>query len=102
MQDHAAIILDGTATGTSYWFYGILVNNGISPKIELLNNSRITGNPNIISLTCGIITNSSSAKDVRILLNMEADGSEEESASITDMSHGIYLGAAENSTVSYP
>ena len=100
MQDNAAIILDSTATGTSYWFYGILVNNGISPKIELLNNSRITGDPNVISLTCGIITNSSSAKDVRILLNMEDDGSEEESASITDMSHGIYLGAAENSTVS--
>jgi hypothetical protein len=100
MQDHAAIILDSTATGTSYWFYGISVNNGISPKIEMLNNSRITGNPNVMSLTCGIITNSSNAKDVMILLNMEADGSEEESVSITDMSHGIYLGAAENSTVS--
>ncbi len=100
MQDHAAIILDSTATGTSYWFYGISVNNGISPKIEMLNNSRITGNPNVMSLTCGIITNSSNAKDVIILLNMEADGSEEESVSITDMSHGIYLGAAENSTVS--
>ncbi|MGL6201067.1 MAG: hypothetical protein ACRC36_17905, partial [Lacrimispora sphenoides] len=100
MQDNAAIILDSTATGTSYWFYGISVNNGISPKIELLNNSRITGNPNVMSLTCGIITNSSNAKDVMILLNMEADGSEEESVSITDMSHGIYLGAAENSTVS--
>ena len=100
MQDRAAIILDSTATGTSYWFYGISVNNGISPKIEMLNNSRITGNPNVMSLTCGIITSSSNAKDVMILLNMEADGSEEESVSITDMSHGIYLGAAENSTVS--
>ena len=100
MQDHAAIILDSTATGTSYWFYGISVNNGISPKIEMLNNSRITGNPNVMSLTCGIITNSSNAKDVMILLNMEADGSEEESVSITDMSHGIFLGAADNSTVS--
>ncbi|WP_312432219.1 hypothetical protein [Lacrimispora sp.] len=100
MQDHAAIILDSTATGTSYWFYGISVNNGISPKIEMLNNSRITGNPNVMSLSCGIITNSSNAKGVMILLNMEADGSEEESVSISDMSHGIYLGAAENSTVS--
>lgn len=100
MQDHAAIILDSTATGTSYWFYGISVNNGISPKIELSNNSKITGNPDVISLTCGIITNNSNAKNVMILLNMEADGSEEESVSITDMSHGIYLGASENSTVS--
>jgi len=100
MQDHAAIILDSTSTGTSYWFYGIFLNNGTSPRVELLNNARIIGNPNIISNTSGIVASSSSVKDATILLNMEADGSEEESVSITDMSHGIYLGAANNSTVS--
>jgi hypothetical protein len=100
MQDNAAIILSDTSTSTSYWYYGIYVSGGISPRVELLNNARITGNPNVISNTCGIAANSSSAKDVTILLNMEAFGSEEESVSISDMSHGIYLGAAENSSVS--
>ena len=100
MQDNAAIILNDTATSMNYWYYGIYVYTGTSPRVELLNNARITGNRNIMNNTCGISANSSYAKDVTILLNMDDVGSKDESVSITDMSHGIYLGAAVNSSVS--
>ena len=100
MQDHAAIIFDSAVQGTSYWFYGISIANGTSPKVEMLNHARITGNPNNKLYTCGIITNSASATNAIISLNMEDTGSQEESVSIIDMDYGIYLGATENSSVS--
>ncbi len=98
MQGDAAIILADTATSGPYQFYGIYVATGISPKVELLNNAKITGRRNIENYTIGIYV--SSSQNASILLNMDNDGPNEDSVSILDMTYGIALDSSTNTSVS--
>ncbi len=85
MQDEAAIVCKGTGTVYRYGIYP----NGVSSKIELLNNAKIVGDGS--SGTYGIYGNSSSAGNLTISMNMEPDGEPDESASIMKVQYGIYL-----------
>ena len=99
MQGDSAIILTDTAASFGYGqFYGICVSNGLSPKVELLNNAKITGSRNIQNYNTGIYVNSS--RNASIFLNMENDGSDEDSVSILDMTYGISLESSANTSVS--
>lgn len=99
MQGDSAIILTDTAATFGYGqFYGICVASGSSPKVELLNNAKITGSRNIQNYNTGIYVNSS--QNASILLNMENDGSDEDSVLILDMTYGISLESSTNTSVS--
>jgi hypothetical protein len=99
MQGDSAIILTDTAATSGYGqFYGICVGSGSSPKVELLNNAKITGSRNIQNYNTGIYVNSS--QNASILLNMENDGSDDDSVSILDMTYGISLESSTNTSVS--
>ncbi len=99
MQGDSAINLTDTAATSGYGqFYGIYVISGLSPKVELLNNAKITGSRNIQNYNTGIYVNSS--QNASILLNMENDGLDEDSVSILDMTYGISLASSTNTSVS--
>ncbi|KEZ87634.1 right-handed parallel beta-helix repeat-containing protein [Lacrimispora celerecrescens] len=100
MQDKAAITLADNVTGANP-YYGIYVQSGESPRVELLNNVKITGNldSKISGTTYGIYAGTTFAKNVSILLNMDDGGFEDESVLIKDMGIGIYLGPAENCSI---
>lgn len=98
MQNDAEIVIADTALEEYSVFYGICVMGGTSPKVEMLNNAKITGNRNIETTTNGIFL--SGCSNPQILLNMEDDGQNGESVSITDMTNGIHLLSLTNASVS--
>jgi hypothetical protein len=97
MRDNAAIVLKDNVSSiiSNGYNYGIMVASGNSPKVELLNNARIAGSPTVIN-TIGICVRNATAAipSATISLNMEMDedGSKDDSASISDMTNGIELG----------